>query len=410
MMSNQKRNFLIKLIENRFDKGSCRSWQNRDFEELAFQIRHATKIRLSVATLKRFFGKVNVSSDYKPQNSTIEALEEYAHFEEHYKLHRANKKKLTKWGIGTLTGFFIVAMVLWFGISPNKRKAPQEAIISLEKIEGKCPSTAYFEVGITGSTDETIIDFGDQSTPIGISSKMNKIEHFYDFPGYFRPSVKHKAHIISKPLEVLIETNDWQAFANYYDNADKRFYPIPFSPTNESELFHITPKRLKSLGLDTTAIVVVRLANYKKTTTSADAFEYKTRIKNDVFWPGVRCYSSIITIEGTAGKVEFKLVGEGCSGFSQAILKDEHLAIEPTSLVINPNEWSSIEINNNGQNLTLSVNDEPRFSKNYKSSLGTLIGTSIVFHGSGSVEHISLKSKGIMQFKFLETNQSETLQ
>ena len=97
------------------------------------------------------------------------------------------------------------------------------------------------------------------------------------------------------------------------------------------------------LGLDTTKVISTRIDNYKETHFSADQFSYRAELKNDTFWPGIRCYSAIITIQGSEGKIELKLVHPRKAS-SLTILTELGMLIEskllqfwnvPTSIVVN---------------------------------------------------------------------------
>lgn len=67
-----------KGVAKRFNKGGAADWRNRDFEDLSFEIRKTSKVLISAATLKRIFGKNKTAVTYYPQESTLEALENYA--------------------------------------------------------------------------------------------------------------------------------------------------------------------------------------------------------------------------------------------------------------------------------------------------------------------------------------------
>src|SRR5690606_39197337 len=59
-------------IEEMLGWGSSESWVNRDFEALSARIESATHVKLSVATLKRIWGKVKYTSH--PTLTTLDAL------------------------------------------------------------------------------------------------------------------------------------------------------------------------------------------------------------------------------------------------------------------------------------------------------------------------------------------------
>ncbi len=398
-MHHKDQRRLIKFIEDRFDHGKSRKWQNRDFEALSFQVKRSTKVLLSVATLKRFFGKVQVSEGYTPQRSTFEALKLYADYDTQNDAHNA-KMKIVRRIVWVAVGLTFIVGCYWL-LHGRLTSEYVSGKLTLKRLEGKCPSTAYFNIEVPESSDTVKIDFGDGEINQDVKEGLHDLTHFYAYPGRFEATLKYQEKSICNPVPVYIVTEGWQAFAHYYETMVERYHPIPVEENLSDNQFRVSPGRLSSMGLDTTKIVVVRLDNYEKTDKSADTFNYKTRLRNDTFWPGVRCYSVIISIQGTRGKVEFKLVAEGCSGYSQVIIGNEILDTtdNPTALVLNMKKWSDIEIRNHNKYVELYINGELLFNHRYEASLGQLFGTSVIFHGSGTVENVILTTNSEAVFK-----------
>lgn len=398
-MNNKDQRLLIKYIEKSFDHGPSKKWQNRDYEDLSFQVRHATKVHLSVATLKRFFGKVRVSENYTPQRSTIEALMLYSGYEARIQAAQARYKRSRRIVLTSMALLVVLSGLLLY-LDDSDTSSLVTGNLTLRKLEGKCPSTAYFDVDLQHKQDSSFLHFGDLSTPKPLRAGRYDLTHFYAYPGRFEARLLHANETIAR-VPVLVETDGWQSFAHYYENLVERYYPIPVAENVADKQFHISSKRLRGVGLDTTKLVVVRLDHFKATTQSADRFEFLSRLKNDTFWPGVRCYSVIISIQGTAGKAEFKLGAEGCSGFSQVILGDEVIdtSNNPRPLVMDMSHWNEMEIRNTNKNIELRINDQLLFSHSYEASLGKLFGTSIIFHGSGTVDYVNLTAAGETVFE-----------
>ena len=51
-----------------------------------------------------------------------------------------------------------------------------------------------------------------------------------------------------------------------------------------------------------------------------------------------------------------------------------------------------ITVTNKNKQVSVNLNDQLVFSDSYQQSIGEIIGTSMVFHGSGSVDYIYLTS------------------
>ncbi|WP_430933369.1 hypothetical protein [Saccharicrinis sp. 156] len=388
---------ILKQVEKKFNRGRGVNWKNRDFEDLSFSVHQQTKVLISVATLKRIFGKVKTDANYSPQESTLEALANYTEFD-----FTTNPKKSSVKYIWYLVPLLIIVIGFFYTISFDNNKtliknSPIQATIQLVKTEGNCPTTAYFDLEIQETQDSVFIDFGDNSEFHQVNHQK-AISHFYAYPGQFEAKLRSRGEVIARSDKILVKTNGWQAFTYYYFgdyNAEtrKRYYPVPLEKAVKSNVFHVSPKTISSLGIDTTEIISVRLDNYKKTGINGDLFTYKARLKTSSFWPAVRCYSTYVVVVGTSGEISFKFVGEGCSTYSSygiSEIKRTGLEEDLSSLVVNRNEWFDVEITNQSKNVQLLVNNKEVFAGEYKNSIGEIVGTTVEFHGSGSVDHVKL--------------------
>ncbi|WNJ16572.1 hypothetical protein [Pontibacter sp. G13] len=393
---------LIKFVEQKLDRGKCENWTNGDFEILSAEIRRATKVSISAATLKRIFGKVSVSEGYSPQRATLDALMQYADFEakEQAATTVSQKRRLHyRWlvGVASIFAILLIGWQMWMNSSNEPAFQPQ-GTITLQSLEGTCPSTAFFRLALD-SISGYRVTFDDESKPLAIPPVAEfSFPHFYAYPGYFTPKLWHDNRIVATGEPVLVETEGWQAFASLYKDSEPRtrFHPIRISDNVTDGEFFISKPHLSQAGLDTTKILVVQLDHYSPMHVSADEFVYQTRIKNDEFWPGLRCYSMHLRIQGTEGKVEFKLVGEGCSGFSEATIGKHKVTdkVRLQSLALDVSEWNDIQISHLANRVELLVNDRLLFEGKTLESLGELIGTSLIFHGSGKVDFVKLSVGG----------------
>ncbi|MGQ1910335.1 hypothetical protein ACT3CE_11145 [Marinifilum sp. RC60d5] len=384
-----------RFVEQKFAKGKSKSWKNRDYEDLSFVIHQETKILISVATLKRFFGKVKTADDYSPQKSTVDALSGYANYQE-------DKKSTVfsyKLGILVMLCLFAIASITWLLTNKNtseKSELIDKCRLKLIKQEGRCPGTAFFEFSIPTTKENIFLNFGDGSKRYSVR-KERKHAHFYEYPGNFNAYLQSGKSVVSDTIGIFIPTNDWQVFAHYFkpDLID-RYYPVPIHKNVSDGIFHASPKSIGSLGIDTSEIVVVRIDHFAKTEFSGDSFKYKARFKNSSYWPAVRCYSTNLVVEGTEGTIQFKFVAEGCSRFSFYELSEKLVNGDNSDLsafVVDHNDWVDAEIINKDRNVIVKSNGKVMFSGSYTKSIGKLVGTSVLFHGSGSVDYIQLKSE-----------------
>ncbi|MFY0598611.1 MAG: hypothetical protein JXR03_02995 [Cyclobacteriaceae bacterium] len=399
-MSNKKIKILLVLVERKFGLGSSRKWKNGDFEKLSFDINQKTKTLISVATLKRIFGKVQVSEGYQPNISTLDALKDFADYDISINKYEKQKSNRIRIAVVTLAVIIVTGMFIFLGRYNEPKNI--KAVLSVESIEGKCPSTVSFSFKIPKSENDVFLNPGNGNNTIAVS-KVNEASVFYPFPGLFEARLSQNEMTISKPANVLVQTDGWQAFAYYFENIpDKRYHPIPLQKATTNGYFHPEARLLYGLGLDTTKLISTRLDNYKLTDLSVDNFVYASKLKNDSFWPGMRCYAAIVTVQGTLGKIQFKLVGNGCSVYSHLIYGDKRILkqSELSKLAVDIGDWQEIELTNAHKKMSLMVNQKKIFEDSYEQSMGKLVGTSIEFHGSGTIESVDLHAKDFAVFQY----------
>lgn len=385
---------ILQAVEKKFGKGSCQKWKNKDFSDLSFEIHLQTKVLISPATLKRLFGKVKISKNYTPQENTIQALIDYTGYVE----TPESKKFNIKWVYALIAIVVAGLIITWTLIETSNQKKSSNLLkgeLKLIKVEGTCPSTAFFEITKPKTDKRVMLNFGDDSHQVKVLDQK-KQSHFYAYPGYFNAVLQTLRGSISDTVKVLVPTNGWQAFTHYYNlDEAKRYYPIPLKNNQLNSTFHASPQSISSLGVDTTEMVVVRIDNYKKTQYDGDSFTYRSRFKNSSFWPAIRCFSVYLTIQGSQGKIEFKFVATGCSAYSNYILSEKQQRGadgDLSAFTMNQQEWLDVSIINNNKKVAVNLNDQLIFEESYQKSIGEIIGTSMIFHGSGSVDYIYLTS------------------
>lgn len=396
-MSKQRLKALLKLVETTFGRGDSHLWKNRDYEELSFAILQKTKILISAATLKRIFGKVKTDTNYTPQESTVKALCDFSGYTDIRNIdHQPQKARRRYYYIGILA-IAITGAGLILNLFMHKTTTCGSTI-KLIKTEGYCPLSAGFSIDNVEQKNEPklYVDFGDR-TKQTLVTQNGPLTHFYAYPGIFRAKLIDQKRIIHQTAPILVQTKGWQAFASYFEpEKSERYYPIPLDMVRHNSIISVTPRILASLGIDTTEIVVLRMDNFKPSNLTADNFDYEAVVKNCEFWPAIRCYSIIVSVAGTKGKVEFKLVGEGCSTFAWYVLGNELCsACDSTlnNLIYDRKNWLNIEIVNRDKKVVLYLNGNPVFEHEYTESLGNLVGTTIAFHGLGSIKGIQLYSQ-----------------
>jgi hypothetical protein len=428
MLKNERFNIILSEIEAKFGRGGSTNWINRDFEDLSFEIKKQTKVTISALTLKRIFGKIQTPDEYLPQKATLQALENYSGFTaktQHQKsivvavvddvkseslispeLNPINPKKKYRFlFIVAITVLLISVLFVLFVPKETENKA-LSGTLKLIKTEGENPKTAFFEYTTPNTTDSIKILFDEEYPPVYVvNGNSQKTTYYFQYPGLFKVCMLNKSKVISDTIPVFVASKGWQALGYYFDQKyNERYFPIDFKKCCSSGFFHPTKQLLSATSLDTTKIAVIRIDNFRKTGKNGDSFTLETTFKNPEQWPGIRCNSIYLYIQGTEGKIRFRFANPGCSYWIDYQLSEKKVTNKDTDLstfTFSLNDWQQFRLENRNKKVELFINNSRRFSDTYKKSIGEIVGVTVLFHGNGYIKDYLLKDNaGNVVFKF----------
>ncbi len=424
MLNNERFNNILREIEVKFGRGSSKNWINRDFEDLSLQIRLSTKIVISTLTLKRVFGKIKTPDDYLPQKVTQQALEIYAGLTAKNQLQKSSISDLKpepevvpdiiqnnpKKKFHTLLFVAISAMCIsglcFIFISKSTDNKALNGSLKLIKTEGENPKTAYFEYSTPNVVDSFKILFDEEYPAVfAPNGKSTKISYYFQYPGLFKVRMLHKNAIVSDTISVFVPSKGWQASAYYFEQKySERYFPLDIKKCLQSGIFHSTKQLLSTTSLDTTKIAVIRIDDFRKTGKTGDSFTLETTLKNPDQWPGIRCNSIFLYVQGTEGTIRLRFANPGCSYWIDYILSEKYISNKDSDLsnfTFDLNNWQQFRLENRNKKVDLFINNSRRFSDTYKKSIGEIVGVTVLFHGNGYIKDYLLKDlTGAELFKF----------
>ncbi|HNP06828.1 MAG TPA: hypothetical protein PKN99_04345, partial [Cyclobacteriaceae bacterium] len=229
---NQLINSCLRKIEDRLGWGGSNNWSTQEFESLSQKIQEATGIALSVATLKRLWGKVQYTS--RPNVTTLNALAQYLGHENwqvfkqkiliegnngHAIINPPNP--FIKPGRGKLPTFLastigvLIIGVLAFYFYPNSKSKlvdPAKFQFSSKKVvdEG-VPNTVVFDYDASAASPEDSV-FIQQSWDKRLSTRVDKDQRqhtsIYYHPGFFEAKLRIN-QIVVKKHNLFITTKGW---------------------------------------------------------------------------------------------------------------------------------------------------------------------------------------------------------
>ncbi|WP_020526118.1 hypothetical protein [Flexithrix dorotheae] len=400
-----------RAIENKLSWGSPQQWTNSNFLDLSNEIKRASGIRISAATLKRIFGKVKTKEQYNPQLATKNALAQFLGFQSwsDYKIHNPvltemqvvepgslillPETKKIKWGklLALLSFLIVVPVAIWY-FWPQQKINP-EFSISGKYLEGKAYHTVVFDYDIEQvDSEEIYLDFGD-STRKALRKNTHTISHYYRSPGFYQVKLKIDDQVYYD-TSVFLGTKDWEAFISFWDVDHTEFLPVrKFRDTTENA-FYIPSDTPEKKGIDTTEMYWTHFVNAQKFELDGDNFALNAEIKNDHEIVAARCNHAKIFVVGETGQIALYFLKEGCFKwvklqFGEIKLDGEFqdLSAFGKSLM----NWQNITLQVSNKKANVLFNNKLIFEQEYNQSLGEIRAIVFQFSGTaGAVRNIEL--------------------
>lgn len=197
-------------IEGELGWGNSHNWHTKDYEALSARIHERTGVTLSVATLKRLWGKIRYDS--KPTPTTLNTLAQYLGYENWRSFRVSEEKKPRRKSLWLIPVAAIVVSSLFF-IQKNERPLDPTlfSFTSKKVIDFGVPNTVVFDYDATAASDDDSI-FIQQSWDTRLSRpvKRNQRQHtsIYYIPGFFEAKLVVNKQIV-KEHNLLIKTDGW---------------------------------------------------------------------------------------------------------------------------------------------------------------------------------------------------------
>ncbi len=398
----------IKLIEKKTQWGDYHSWSNYHFNKLCVDIQAKTNDKISVSTLKRYFGKKKTpGKNYNPQiftKDTIARFLDYNNWEDFKTKNQipedtdennrtsaidndsSNKKMYRISGISfilILSGFF-TGYLLW-------RNKKTEVVFYSHQPTGLVPYTAKFHYDISGVKDTVYIDFGNNNTPIVLPKNNHVVTDYYKAAG--RPVVK--IYTKEKLLDSAVIHNISKKWQCGFSKNDSIVTYRPF----ENQQILLQNKRL-FVPRDSAEKLTGELQDYFIEYRFTDTFDvvvdnmnFETVVKNCPRDGGRRCYDIEIILLGQYSKLQVRFLEPGCYRYVRLQFGEKHYFGRFTDLSQfsrDVTQWRKISIQVKQQQAKVFFEGEEIFNQDYNRAVGELKGIIYRFYGTGSVKNCKI--------------------
>ncbi|GJM64372.1 hypothetical protein [Persicobacter diffluens] len=381
------------------------SLTNSDFERLSQLIFERTQTMLSVTTLKRFFGKVSVSENYKTSNSTLNTLScfvGYDSWEEFQKAHRPVRLHFklpvfNKWSVfGSLSLFIVVAFFL---LLPTSEKPTLE--IGLRKLSGTFPFTVSFDYQIKGQ-DQYFVKFEQYHSLEPLSADYQRISHIYEFPGFYNILIYKKREGIENyqvvdTLQAHIQYPDWmgETYHSGTKSDAKRVLQVDYN----GELM-ISPSQVVKVGMDSSSLYFTSMMYSKPMPVDLDDFSFEGFLQMDTHQDEDFCKWIDLQLTGEFGrKIWLTFVPEGCDRWAKVVIsehqRDGYHHDNQAFMIKDKMKWHQVNIQSKNGVVKVVVDGKQILQQKYQLPLGQLMAVNCRANRSGKFKELKFNGQSM---------------
>ena len=404
-------------VENHLQWGSSANWGNYDFEKLSEAIAEKTNVRLSISTLKRFFGKVKY--DHAPSLTTLNALSEfigYADWRDFGRETVPEKIPETKPGpagqplpagkTGRRMARILVPAVLLLLLlvfiytsflgTPSYR--PDDFSFSSRTMltEGLPNSVVFdFDASKAGDRDSVFIcQTWDTRRRVRVNKQDKHHSAIYYYPGYFRAKLFVNEHIV-KTHDIQVRTDGWLGLVEA-PWGERPLYFTKEEITRDSgiavdqallEQYHLSlfpdPPRIRFFNQDD-------LKGYM-----TNNFEFETAVRSTFFAGKNACQTVQILLQAKDDILILPLAAKACVGDLSLAAYGAYFESRSEDLSgfgCDMNDWVHVRIQCVEGKMTFYINDQQVFQTNILNVPAEIVGVQYRFEGMGAIQYTRLRS------------------
>lgn len=387
-------------IEQQLGWGNASSWRNEDFELLADKIFEQTRVRLSLSTLRRLWGRVKYT--HAPNAATLNALAgflgytQWRAFCEAQAVPPAPRKtgtiKRTYRKFALIAGVILVAFsflaLLQFGrpdgVSGDFR-------FSYRKVSNDLPNSVVFDysAGRPGDTGIMIRQSWDPALSEKVDGGNAQHTSIYYYPGYFDAKLMVNGEIV-KHTPVYITTQGWKGIVQHNP------MPLYLPRTNATGISAAEMQRvLQTADLNDQWVEFDNFRDFKA--VDPDNFEVSLRVQNTATVEQALCRRVTIIVRGSNTPVIIPLSDRGATATLNLYSGDTTVSGRKHDLSAFGCDWKRpqlVTLSIRNRKVSISLKDQNVFSVTLKKSIGKIMGIKVLFEGSGTLAMAKLSSNG----------------
>jgi hypothetical protein len=388
-------------IEQELGWGDSSRWHTKDYETLSARIHDRTAITLSVATLKRLWGKIRYDS--KPTPTTLNTLAQYLGYENWRSFRvseEANRrkhvvaevKKPARKGMWLIPVAVLLIVSLLFISKKDKKLDPTLFSFTSKKVvDFGVPNTVVFDYDATAASDnDSILVQQSWDTRLSRPVKRDQRQHtsVYYIPGFFEAKLVVNKQIV-KEHNLIIKTDGWLPLV------EQEGTPVYFKST---EVIHDGVLQLPIETIQSSNIQLQPVAPWTAYYNvrdfgelTSDDLVFETALKNDYKSGSNPCQYAEIRLQFEGPAVLIPLSAKGCVS-NIGIADTDGTKQDLSAFGSDFNDWVNVKCVIKDKIAEIFVNNASAIRLKVTGGRAKMVEIGYRFKGSGSVDFVKLSN------------------
>ena len=404
----------LEQIEAKLGWGSPADWLNQDFQLLSDRIFEETKVRLSITTLKRVWGKVSYNS--APSISTLNTLALFLGYENWSSFRQSvqaatpepapaavttkveAKTRYPKLAVAAVLALVAISTVALLAFTHSDSSQPysedelKNVTFSSAPVTLGLPNSVVFHYDYAGLAPEytAIQQSWNDALTFEVDHAGKEATGIYYYPGYFRAKLIADGQIL-KEHDIHIRTDGWMATIGEQE-IPHYLYAEEITREGALKLASKTFNEVQDMNLEEAPLLTYHYFDdfgY----VPGDDFAFETRFRNTYRKSNGVCQRVNILVHGKHSVILVPFSIPGCisdlSIFTMGMSidgKSNDLSAFGTDM----HNWQDLKVISKDLNIQIYLNDAMIYEFTAPASIGDVVGFKYRFMGAGEVDYVKL--------------------